>query len=417
MLDNCEGTATQIEAYITAHLFDPSGIMCSGVDMRTGKPFAPEFLTPRKVGRRAAFDPWSYWTYEDSVMSLGLYLDGLVLQHEVTGCPSCLKQAESLWHTIEAIYSCSQVHGLGSFLRPYGGFLQMARFLEPLGTDQASPLFSGLYRFLPYVEPRVATDIRRVLRNTLVWYEQQGFRYFYYKRFIHSYAPESPNCNHANSYFLPAIAWAAVTYPEDSRWQRHLEERLVYFAEGRYTMYPRGSRQPAFCWGSDLDVLHRILGARFREVFTVELLDEAYAAVNEVLAEYSEPGTIWRMFPESADPDFRPALSEFDPETYTGSVEDGFYAPHHGRCRPRHEVDFLLGLASTGYRTQEIAARAAELLAFRSAVPEDFTYFLSEDYDQLPETVHLYARSVGVMLVEWWRDYWLLRKALREHPA
>ena len=32
---------------------------------------------------------------------------------------------------------------------------------------------------------------------------------------------------------------------------------------------------------------------------------------------------------------------------------------------------------------------------------------LAEDYDRLPETVHLYARSVGVNLVEWWRNYWL----------
>jgi hypothetical protein len=32
-------------------------------------------------------------------------------------------------------------------------------------------------------------------------------------------------------------------------------------------------------------------------------------------------------------------------------------------------------------------------------------------------TVHLYARSVGVIMVGWWRDYWLLRCLTADHEA
>lgn len=66
-------TAATVEAYIEANLFDPVGLMYSGIDSHTNRPFERDFITLRKVPRRAAFDPWSYWTYEDSVMSIPKY--------------------------------------------------------------------------------------------------------------------------------------------------------------------------------------------------------------------------------------------------------------------------------------------------------------------------------------------------------
>lgn len=411
MLESCHDTATAVESYINQHLFDPRGIMYSGIDSHTGKPFDRDFITPRKVPRRAAFDPWSYWTYEDSVMAMGLYLDGLVLQHQVTGNTTCLEQAGRIWNILHAIYSSSQIHGIGSFLRPYGGFETMHRFLEPLGTDQASPLFSGLYRYLPYAAPAEAEAIHRVMRQTLEWYEQQGFQYFYYKCFIHPYTPGKPIANHANSFYLPAIAWAARTFPEDPRWQRHLDERLACFVEGKYPVYPKGSHQPTFCWGSDLCILKELLGDRFGEIFTPARMDEAYAAINEVLNRYHEPGTVRRICPESANPDFKPSVADFNPEKDTMGFAY-FHTRHHGRTRPRHEIDFLIALAAIGYRREEASRHAAELMALWRTVPSDFTSFLSADYDRLPDTVHLYSRSVGVQLVGWWRNYWLLNAVL-----
>ena len=53
-------------------------------------------------------------------------------------------------------------------------------------------------------------------------------------------------------------------------------------------------------------------------------------------------------------------------------------------------------------------------MSCRRRVPQDFTSFLSEDYGDLPETVHLYARSVGVGMVQWLRNYWLLRSIEEE---
>ena len=250
--------------------------------------------------------------------------------------------------------------------------------------------------------------MRRVMRQSLEWYEQQDFEYFYYKSFIHPYTPGDPIAYHANSYYLPAIAWTAQTFPADGRWQRHLDERLGYFVSGGYPLYARGSLQPTFCWGSDLCVLRELLGSRFDEVFTTALLDEAYAAVNEVIAGYHEPGCTRRMCPEAADPQFQPSVDlQFDAEHGVGFAY--FSTRHHGRHRPMNEIDFLIALAVIGYRREETARRAAELMALRRQVPEDFTSLLVDDYDLLPETVHLYARSVGVQLVEWWRNYWLLK--------
>jgi len=283
--------------------------------------------------------------------------------------------------------------------------------MEPLGTDQASPLFSGLYRYLDHAEPKDAVDIRRVMIQTLTWYEQQGFQYFYYKTGIHQYAPGKPNSHHANSYYLPALAWAAAAFPEDPRWEKHLAERLGYFTSGAYELFNLDGPRSAWKFGSECEVLHRILGDRFHEVFTDQLLDRAYDAIGESLAKYSEPGTVMRVCPESADPNFRPYVrDDFDRNKGIGAAYH--YTRHHGRRLPRHEASFLIGLAATGYRVEDTTREAAELLALRSSVPEDFTHFLSEDYEILPETVRLYARSVGAILVEWWRNYWFFRYVL-----
>lgn len=398
-------TAEAAEAYIQSHLFDPEGLMYSGIDSHTGRPFEREFITPRKVPRRAEFDPWSYWSYEDSVMTMGLYLDGLVLQYELTGDADLLERALRLWQAIEKTFYASQVHGHGCFLRPYGGFLTMEKFMEPLGTDQATNLFSGLYRYLPHAKDEGhAENIRRVMLETLRWYERKGFKYFYYKMILHGNVRSG--C-HSNSYFLPAIAWAATVEPENPRWGEYLDIRLELYRSGVAKL------QPTFHWGSDLGVLRDVLGERFGEVFTPELLEEARQEQEAALAEFETPGLFKRACPESADPDFQPYVAELDPEKDSSfRLLIGFpflQTRHHGRSRPRHESHVMLGLASVGCRPAETLARAGELLAARSQVPGDFMHFMSEDYDRIPETAHLYARSVGVILVGWWRDYWLWR--------
>ena len=133
--------------------------------------------------------------------------------------------------------------------------------------------------------------------------------------------------------------------------------------------------------------------------------------------EYEQPGFFKRLCPESADPDFRPSVDpDFDPEDVGRHLGHAYYATrHHGRCLPRHEHHLLLALASVGHKPDETLSRAAELLALRSQVPCDFTDWISDDYEKLPETVHIYARSVGVGMVGWWRDFWLLRSLTANH--
>lgn len=388
--------AARLEAYIEAHFRDPNDLMYSGLDAFTGQPFDPVVFTPLTVPRRADVDPWAYWTYEDSVQNTGIYLDGQVLKYEVTGDPACLAQAQRAWRTLRNIYSASQVYGIGSFLRPYGGFEGMGRFVEPLGTDQASPVFCGLYRYMRHVDDDTRAEIADLLLNTITWYERQGFKYFYYKCFIHEW---NPSYQHAASFYLPAIAWAAQ-FTGEARWQRHLEQKLALFRQDDYNVFN------SLYWGSDLPVLREILGDAFDAVIPPDLLDDAFRRCKDALAGYSEPGMLRRYFPESAAPDFKPYLREFDRRVGMGFAY--FASVHNGRSRPRMEQHVLCGLAAVGY--PGAYEQAAHVLAQRTRVPEDFTDFLLEDYPTLPEEVALYARTVCAILPECWRDYWLLKQ-------
>ena len=394
--------ADELEQYIDGRLFDPFGIAMSGIDSHTGRPYERDFITPVKVPRRAAFDTWTYWTYEDAVMQMGLYIHAQVLKHDATGDEACIEKARACWEVLHNVYSCSQIHGIGSFLRPYGGYDEMHKFLEPLGTDQASPMFTGLFHFMKHADAHTREIITDVLLRTLTWYEQQGFSYFYYKSFIHGWEPDHSLSIHACSYYIPAIAWAANVTGEQ-KWRRYLDARLPKFTEKQYPL------PQAFHWGG-LPTLREIMRERFDEVFTKDLIDAGHARCGEMLAEYDEPGMTKRFCPESKEPGFEPSV---DPNfnAAEGLGFRYFQTRHGGRTRPRHETHFLVALTEMG--CDGAFEQAVDLLALRQRVPADFTSMLAEDYEALPETVHLYARSVGIGMVAWWRDYWSLRRTAK----
>jgi len=154
-----QNTASQAEQYINEHLFDPDGLMYSYIDVRTGEPFEEDYVAHFRenirraeswsVHHRADSDPVTYWSYEDTIATAGYYIEALVLKHELTGDAAALERAFEIWNRYKLVYYASQVYGIGSFLRPYGGFAGgfagMSRWMEPLGTDQASPLLCGQY--------------------------------------------------------------------------------------------------------------------------------------------------------------------------------------------------------------------------------------------------------------------------------
>jgi hypothetical protein len=390
-------TISAVEAYIRENEFwDPFGVMYAYIDRFTGKPFERDFITPIKVPRRADIDPWSYWAYEDTVETTGAYIYGLVSKYRVTGDLACLELAQAAWRSLRNIYYASQVYGIGSFLRPYGGFENMGKWTEPLGTDQASPMFGGLYFYMKYADKQTREEISDVLLKSITWYEQQGFRYLYYKNFIHEWAPLH---QHAAAYYLPAIAWAAEV-TGDERWRSHLDAGFERFNRQEYNLYE------SLNWGTEIAVLKGVLGDRIGDYFTEERMGEGFAACQEALSLYSEPGMTWRIHPESAEPGFKPYVQEsFNSDVGFGFA--GLATVHGGRTRPRREMHFLCGLAELGY--PGAYEQAVEILGCRRNVPEDFLEYNAEDYDDLPETVHLYARGIGAFLFEWWRNYWWLR--------
>jgi len=389
-------TAQAAQDYIEKHLFDPLGIMYSGIDIKTNKPFEKDFITPIKVSRRAAFDPWSYWTYEDAIMGMGFYIDALVRKYEITRDRKCLDRAHEIWLVVRKIFYCSQIYGIGSFLRPYGAYDTMGKFMEPLGTDQAAPLFSGLYLYMKYADEETRLDITDIMLKTLIWYEQQNWRYFYYKDMIHHW--DVP-FQHAASYYLPAIAWAYKVTGEE-KWKNYLDEKLALFKLEGYNLYT------SFHWSSDLGVLADVMGESFGDYITPEIIEDGYERCMEEINAYNEPGYIKREYPESAEPGFKPYMKDgFD--LYKALGARFFFSVHGGRKRPRDEFQSLCGFATVGHKPS--LEKALDIIKIRQRVPEDFTHFLYEDYDILPEEIHLYARSIGIILVNWLRDYWLLR--------
>lgn len=400
--DILQERARQVEDYIENHLFDAQGIMYSGIDACSNKPFERSVITPSRVPRRSAFDPWTYWSYEDAIIGHGLYLEGLIRKYEVTGDSTALERAHSQWRVIKNVYSCSQVYGPGSFLRPYGGYEGMNAFVEPLGTDQASPLFSGVYHYMKHAAPAEKAKAADAMLQTLSWYERQGFEYFYYKTFIHEW---NSTYQHAASYYLPAIAWAARE-TGDTKWQRHLDEKMALFESDDYTVF--GIEQGSFCWGGDLPVLKEVLGERFNHYITPAMLKQGYEACQAALATYNEPRMTRRYHPESLEPGFKPYMRPgYNPAEAMGFAY--FYSVHQGRSQPRMEIHFMCALAALGY--PGALAEAWKLLDLRERVPQDFTDYLFEDYAGLPEEVDLFARSTGTALVEWFRNYWMLRSA------
>lgn len=399
-------TTAEIEAYAEAHLFDDAGLMMSGVDRITGRPFDREFVTDEKVPRRAMFDPWSYWTYEDSIMSAGHYIEGLVLRYEHSSDAVALERAKRVWRVCVAVAYQSQVYGgAGCFLRPYGGFDQMEKFGEPLGTDQAAPLFAGAYRLLKHLDGEERAEAVRILLNLIRWYADQGYAYRYYKCIQHHWRP--PGHHHASSFYLPAIAFAARETGE-RRWQEDLDR----FLDRQLNDPEILASEPGLAWNfkqGGLLVLKDILGERFGEHFTPAVLRRMREDVARWLRAYNEPGTQNRLHPESAAPGFKPYMRP----GFSRSRDMGFPHTawvHGGRTRPRHEMTVLAALAALGMT--EAGDEAVQLFALYRRVPEDFTSYLSEDYDVLPPAAHLFARAVGAELMDWWCNAWVLIRAL-----
>jgi len=403
-LEKLQSTADAVEQYAEEHLFDEFGLMMSTVDSHTGRPFEREFVTTEKVPRRARFDPWSWLTYEDSIMTAGHYIDGLVMKYEITGDGNSLRRAEAVWSACRDVsYQSQSYGGIGCFLRPYGGFDGMEKFGEPLGSDQAGPLFCGVYRLMKHVDKEKREEMRRIMINLLKWYADQGYAYRYYKCQQHYWRP--PGQHHASAFYLPALAFSARETGE-KRWLDDLEfylDRQLHDPE--IINSDRG-----LAWNfkqGGLLVLKDILGEKFHQYFTPEILSRMNNDVRRWLKKYSEPGMICRQYPESGASDFKPAeKKDWSRRTGLGFPFQNWI--HGGKTRPREEATVLTALAAIGI--EGAAELATEIFSFRRKVPEDFTHYLADDYDQLPEAVHLYARMVGAIMLDWWRNYWVLRK-------
>jgi len=126
------------------------------------------------------------------------------------------------------------------------------------------------------------------------------------------------------------------------------------------------------------------------------------------LKRYDAPGMTYYQHAEAKQPGFKPYVLPIEPP-YARDWGLGFpelYTVHQGRVRPRHETHFLCALTALGYPGAR--EQFLQLLAISERVPHDFTNIVADDLAQMPDTV-IAARSVGSMLAEWFRNYWLVR--------
>lgn len=404
-------TADEIEDYADRHMFDEFGLMISAIDSHTYRPFEKDFITEEKVPRRAVFSPWSFWSYEDSIMTTGHYIDGLVMKYEYTGDNSCIEKAKSAWEVCLAVSYQSQAYGgLGCFLRPYGGLDEMEKFGEPLGTDQAAPLFYGAYRLRKYLSEEKREELDRTLINMLTWYADQGYAYRYYKSQQHYW--QTPNHHHASSFYLPAIAFAAKITGE-KKWKNDLDYHLNRLFKDPEKLEEQ--KKKGIAWNfkqGGLLILKELMGESFQEYFTSDLLDRFFSEVKGWLSIHNEPGMLHRQYPESSQEHFKARKKNDNFSHYNGLGFPHTNWAHSGRMRPRHEATILTALACFGNKNAE--ELALQVFNLRKKVPEDFTHYLSEEYPALPDAVHLYARSIGALMLDWWRNFWVLNSTCNQ---
>ncbi|HEY3132317.1 MAG TPA: hypothetical protein VGL91_22875, partial [Acidobacteriota bacterium] len=148
-----------LESYLFQHFFDPDGILYAYIDIQTGKPFSSEYMSTQYLDLFHVPNPVHYWSNEDSMQYSGYLLAALYEKYMATKDSRVIEQMNQIYRGIKKVYDLSQSLEPNSFSRPYGGLQNMARYKEPLGTDQAQSLFWGLWLFRQLADERLQPQI------------------------------------------------------------------------------------------------------------------------------------------------------------------------------------------------------------------------------------------------------------------
>ena len=216
-----------LEAYLLEHFFDEDGILYAYIDVETGKPFTPEFMSTQYLDIFHVPDPVHYWSNEDNMQYSGYLLAALYEKYMATRESQVLDQMNDIYLGIRKVYELSQKIEPNSFSRPYGGLQNMAKYRECLGTDQAQSLFWGLWLFAQVAGQRIRSQIDEMNLRTLEWYRRQNYSYLYYKMIVHgSRGDDMRDSGHSLCHYLPCLLWARevtgdVSYYDDyvSLWE------------------------------------------------------------------------------------------------------------------------------------------------------------------------------------------------------
>ncbi len=193
--NSLEEVERTIQEVIEKLFRDPSGLMRSGVNGKTMKPYTPEDVTDRQFGVGSSWEnasiPREYKNiannFENCHETNGRYLCGLVDKYKVTGDAAVLELARRTVDAERRLWEeAGKVHryGLGWMPKPYAGMEKLAA-MDECSVDQYSDLTAGLEK---YYHELATEEEREVLREMFLsfadWWIDHNYTTSYFGRTV-----------------------------------------------------------------------------------------------------------------------------------------------------------------------------------------------------------------------------------------
>lgn len=193
--DSLEEVERTIQDVIERLFRDPSGLMRSGVNGRTMKPYTLEDVKERQFGVGSSWEnasiPREYKSvannFENCHETNGRYLCGLVDKYKVTGDAAVLELARRTVHAERRLWDeAGKVHryGRGWMPKPYAGMDKLAR-MDECSVDQYSDLTAGLEK---YYHELATEEEREFLREMFLsfadWWIDHNYTTSYFGRTV-----------------------------------------------------------------------------------------------------------------------------------------------------------------------------------------------------------------------------------------
>ena len=327
----------------------------------------------------------------------------------------------------------------------------MAKYAEPLGTDQGGTLFWGLWLHRELADESTKEEIDEMNIRTLEWYRKQDYSYLYYKIFVHgSRGDNMRDLGHSLTHYLPCLLWAREVSGEKKYYDDYVKlwEEQWYECSGK-KMFSSWKHRFLLRWLTELapekdfwrKFYERCIDADV-ETFRGEF---DYRDERESLEWHSAPiedNGLSYEWPDATNPDFKPGLiweeKDWFPGWRTASHEqkaqlvravsvdrmrnimkgNGWW-PGEKRSAYKHKAQFIpvskikdiTMYALYDNSAIECLEKAREYLAKYDSI-DFYTIVIDPDHTLIAEKdIQFQARSIcSGFLSCWLMAYWMLKR-------